>query len=712
VGAIPIDARDGATSEAPVLAREESDAGTSFPPAERATLRAVLDTLYPAVAHAPSDPAFYALSAESIGLDVAFTEIVGAHLPARRQRQIHRVLRTMGSRSLNLLLSGAPVRFSRLPPARRARFLRAWRDSRLPAKRAAYQSLKRLGHLLAYSVGVPPDGPNPAWPALDYPGEFPEPPAPVAASLLAPPPPGPGGEVEVAADACVIGAGAGGSVVARRLVEHGHAVVLLDAGPDPLAAPAVPRELTMQRRGFWDAGLLATEDLGIQLLAGTGIGGGTWVNWSTCLPPPPEILEEWEHDHGIPGLTGDGFRRDLDAVWRRLSVNDRESGRNGNNDALWRGCRALGYREGVDFAPILRNVVGCRDRCDFCGFGCPFGCKRSSPLAFLTGAGPGSLQTVADARVDRLEHEGGRAQAASGTVRTSDGNWHPLRVRARVFVAAAGAVGTPALLLRSSLGNGEVGRDLRLHPTSAVTGTFPEPILPWAGPPQTVVVTRFRRRTASGHGFWIEAAPAHPGLFALAAPWEDGAQHKRWMAESYARSTATIVLLRDRGAGRVAIDPRGDPVVRYRLGAADRTELALGLGEAARLLAAAGARRLVSVHARPLEVIARGDRLTPGEVEAFADEVARRGAAPNRLLVFSAHLMGGCAMRGPGRRAAVDPDGRLRGSENVFVADASVFPSAPGVNPMVTIEAMAYRTAGFVLRALEGGASSGSAAPA
>jgi len=169
------------------------------------------------------------------------------------------------------------------------------------------------------------------------------------------------------------------------------------------------------------------------------------------------------------------------------------------------------------------------------------------------------------------------------------------------------------------------------------------------------------------------------------------------MLQRYRRSTGTIVLLRERSRGRVGIDSRGGPRIEYALTPEDRQELQRGIQETGRVLAAAGAKSLVTLHSRPVEVRAAGDRLSEGEVQQYLDGVADRSLAPNRCMMFSAHLMGSCPMGADSRGSAVRPTGELWTAENLFVADASVFPTAPGVNPMITIMSMARRTSRSVI---------------
>lgn len=672
---------------------------SAFSPSLRVALRAAVDTLVPASAGEASAPGFFERSATQLGVDRAIEAVVDEHLGERARAEFVALLRTMERPAANLLLGEGAVRFSRLDPDARTRYLIGWRDSRLAAKRSGFQALKRLTCFLYYSMGSP-GRPNPNWEALGYSGALPEPapPDPVAPGLR---PWVPEGPTELTADVGVIGTGAGGSVAASELSRAGLKVVALDAGELWDRSRLVPNEAVMTATAFEGGGTLATDDLGVQLLAGRGAGGGTFVNWMTCMRPPRPVLREWEQVHGIPGLTGTEFHADIDRVWETLEATRDEGPGNANNEALRRGAEALGYREGADYLRVFRNAVDCRGRCDFCGFGCPYGAKRSTVRNYLPDAEAHGARLLFRTAVDELEIAAGRVRAVRATYRAHDGRRFPVRVRCRAVVVAAGALGTPALLLRSGVPGARIGRGLRLHPTTAVAGEFDQEIRPWAGPPQTIAVTRFLDLEGSGHGFWMEAAPAHPGLFALAMPWSDGVGHKRAMAQRYRRSTASIVLLRERSAGRVTLDADGRPRVAYRLLPEDQREMLRGIAETGRLLAAAGARGLSTLHADPMEVRGRDGRLGPAELREFAEGLRSRGAGPNRLVLFSAHLMGSCPMGADPRRAAVGPDGAVFGTEGLYVADGSVFPSAPAVNPMITIMAMARRTSRYVRSWLE-----------
>jgi choline dehydrogenase-like flavoprotein len=669
-----------------------------FSPRELETLHAIGDAIVPAIPSPGGSPEFYARKASDLGVDRHFLDVVRTQLGARQTAQIHQLLRTFDSPALNLFLDGRPARFTRMTADARAAYLGRWRDSRLAIKRSGFQTVKRLVCFLFYAVPGP-NGPNPNWADIGYPGTLPEPPTvqPTDTWIV---PMVPSADLELTSDVCVVGSGAGGSVAAAEIQQAGYSVVVLEGGELLVSDTVDASEFSMTGRAYEGGGTLATDDVSFQLLAGHGGGGGTFVNWMTCLRPPGPVLREWENAFGIEGLTGPEFTQDVDQVCRTLQVNEVESQRNPNNDALWRGARALGYREGLDYQTLSRNAVGCRQRCDFCGFGCSYACKRSTVLNYLPTAFHAGARFLFRTRADLIELDGGRVTAVRGHYVGPDGSRREVRVRCRLAIVAGGAVQTPTLLQRSGLRASPIGRGLRLHPTTAVAGEFAEEVRCWSGPPQTVAVTRFLDWEGSRHGFWMEAAPAHPGLFALATPWRDGRTHKEWMLQRYRRSTASIVLLRERSHGRVGLDSRGNTRIDYALTPDDRQELQRGIQETGRVLAAAGAKSLVTLHSLPAEVRATGDRLSERDVQAFFDQVAARSLAPNRCVMFSAHLMGSCPMGSDSRVSAVRPTGELWTAENLFVADASVFPTAPGVNPMITVMSMARRTSRSVIERL------------
>jgi len=666
--------------------------------AASAALTALVDTLLPAVAAEGGTPPYPAASAVGVDRDVA--EMVRG-LPSGEQREFATLLRAVESPFINLLLTGRPTRFTRLRPPEREAYLQSWAASRLAVKRQGFHAVKRLAASLYFSR--PTSGSShPLWERIHY--EPPSSPAGVPDPLAGLGPIVPESDVEENADVCVVGSGAGGSVVAARAAAAGYRVVVLETGSwfPGLGYPRGEREA--HDRLFLGRGILTTTDHAVGILAGAAVGGATVINWMTCLPPRPEARAEWARDGGMDGVDGPAFERAFSAISTRLNVSTLESEVNASNEVLRRGSLALGYRQGTDWEVIPRNAVGCRSRCGFCTFGCPYAARQSSLTTFLRDALAQGARLYASTAADTVEVVQGRAAGVRARYR-SDGRTRSVHVRARAVVVAAGALETPALLLRSGVRHPGVGVGFRIDPTTALAGEFPQPVRTWDGPHQTIGVYRFQTSDEGAHGPWIEVAPAHPGLAATALPWS-GAAEFRHLMERIEHVATPIVLVRDVGEGRVTIDADGRARPQYTLTSRDRRNLVRGVVETGRILRAAGATRILSLHTPSIEV---GDGLrtvSEADLDAFIHRVRSAGIRENSVALFSAHPMGSARAGTDPRRSAARPTGEVHGVDGLWIGDSSLLPSAPGANPMMSIMALAWRTSDHLLARLGGGPAS------
>jgi len=270
-----------------------------------------------------------------------------------------------------------------------------------------------------------------------------------------------------------------------------------------------------------------------------------------------------------------------------------------------------------------------------------------------------------------------------------------VRPGARTVIAAGSAVQTPALLLRSGIRFAGVGRGLHLDPTTALLGRFPDPIRMWSGPMQTIYVHRFQDSDEGHHGPWLESAPGHPGLSALAFPWSGGRSHKEGMRQ-LERAASTIVLVRDVAEGRVTADARGKPILTYTLTPRDRHNLTRGLQEAARIHRAAGARQIVTLHLKECAVGNGTDPIQDAEFDAFLERIDHLGIQENGVALFSAHPMGSARAGLDPKTSTAKPTGECHEVRDLWIGDGSLLPTAPGVNPMISIMALAARPAGFI----------------
>ncbi len=652
---------------------------------ERSTLEALCNAFLPSLPpESGDDPGLFAADAASRKVAQRIEDTLGVLGEGERGR-LRLFLKLLNQPLFIAFQSGRPSRFSALSPIDAARVLLSLGSSRIADLRSGFQAIRRLATFHYYSAytGLSPD---PVWSGIGYSASSNPPAARPALQLTRIT-----DDTTLDCDACVIGSGAGGGVAAAELAAAGMKVIVLEAASEWQSSEFDQREEFGTRELYLDRGTTATRDLSLSLLAGASLGGGTTVNWQTSLRTPDDVRAQWAASSGCEHFLSDSFTASLDAVCGRLSVSTAESTVNANNATLRDGCKALGY----EWSPIERNSIGCDvEQCGNCVYGCRHGGKQSTAVTYLADAqSSGNTQIIARCRANRLIIEKGRVNGVEATVTDEGGMIHSVRVRAATVVAACGSLHTPALLMRSGVRLPHLGKNLHLHPTTGMGATFSHRIAAWEGPPQTIVCNEFSSRR-DGYGFRIETAPAHPGLLALATPWTGARQHRRQMQTS-AHKALLIVLVRDGSTGRVLIDSRGRPLIDYKPGEGEKTMLREGMAQAARVFHAAGANGIQTLHTTPLsmgDVGGGGTRHFP-DIESLCAAIGRSPTGDNHLSLFSAHQMGTCRMGRDAESAVCNEMGEVFGVGGLFIADASAFPGSSGVNPMITIMALAHHTA-------------------
>jgi len=489
-------------------------------------------------------------------------------------------------------------------------------------------------------------------------------------------------DVDRTAEVCVVGSGAGGSVAAAVLAEAGREVVVLEEGGHHTKDEFDMQEGHCYPMLYQEQGRRATEDLSIHILQGRAVGGSTVVNWTSSFRTPEAVLDHWKVRHGV-SLDAQSLAPHFEAVEERLNIKPctLEDDVNPNNRVLWDGCAQLGWHKDL----LRRNVKGCF-RSGYCGMGCPVDAKQSMLVTYIPDAlrQPGTT-LYANCRVERVEASGAQVVALHASVVDLAGRRTGRRVivRPRLAILSAGALNTPALLLRSGLGNSGVGRRTFFHPTLATVALFDARIDPFYGPPQSVYSHEFSQR--EGMGFFMEAPPVHPMLAGMVMPGF-GRPHRE-VLRKLGHLNALIALIQDgftpheEGA---TVMPRGDGLaVSYHFTEPFWEAARAAMKATARIQLAAGAKEVYTLHSRPLRITREADLKR-------IDEVA---LGPNRVGVFTAHQMGGCAMGGDPERSVVDANLRHHRITNLYIVDGSVLPSSLGVNPQETIYALARRAA-------------------
>jgi choline dehydrogenase-like flavoprotein len=487
-------------------------------------------------------------------------------------------------------------------------------------------------------------------------------------------------------EVCVIGSGAGGAVTAQVLARAGHEVLVVEEGGHRTRADFNMREDVAFRTLYQDGGARATVDGAIALLQGRTVGGTTVVNWTTCFRTPATVLDHWRTNFGTDFTTAE-----LDPHWRaveeRLHVAEipiEESNR--NNRLLYDGLRAIG----LSAAPTRRNVKRCM-KSGYCGMGCPVDAKQSMLVTYLPDAVAAGAEVVYRLRVDRLETEAGRVARAHASVLGDDGRTPTGKrvvIEAKRFVVSAGALNSPALLLRSGLGGkgSPLGRRTFIHPVAGIAARYDEVIEPYYGAPQSVASHALAER-GDKVGVFLEAAPLHPVMAALASSGM-AQDHRSFMVE-LPRLAAHVVLVidgfhPDEPGGTVTVRDSGAPALDYPIVPRVWEGLREGVRTLVRANLAMGAKAVRTSHDPPVEITREADL---GRVDAAPWE-------PGRLALFSAHLMGGCTVAASADKGVVRP-GDLRHHQlaNLHVIDGSVFPTSLGVNPQLSIYGMAHLVA-------------------
>ncbi|MHA7664126.1 GMC family oxidoreductase N-terminal domain-containing protein [Mycolicibacterium sp. HS_4_1] len=477
------------------------------------------------------------------------------------------------------------------------------------------------------------------------------------------------------ADAVIVGSGAGGAMAARSLARAGLDTIVLEEGRRWTVGDFRTMHPMDRYAGLYRGGG-ATVALGrppVVLPIGRAVGGTTVVNSGTCYRPPMTVQERWRDRYGLGLASPERLGPFLDEVERTLQVHPVPlplMGRNGQ--LLLDGARALGWHAG----PITRNAPGCGACCQ-CALGCPRNAKFGVHLNALPQACAAGARIVSDARVERVLHERGRARGVRA--RRADGS--AFDVIAPIVIVAAGATETPGLLWRSDFrAHPHLGRNLALHPSAPLAGRFDDDIVAWRGVLQSAAVEELHET----HGVLIEATATPPGMGSMVFPGY-GRELLGWLDNAHKVATFGAMVA-DSGAGRVLRTKGGDTVLRYDITPSDAAKLVTAIEAMGRLMFAAGAAEvLTGIPGAP----------TVTTLEALQD--ALRHVDPKALHLAAFHPTGTAAAGSDEQRCPVDETGRLRGCHGVWVADASILPSCPEVNPQVSIMALALGVADEVI---------------
>lgn len=510
-------------------------------------------------------------------------------------------------------------------------------------------------------------------------------------------------------DAVVVGSGAGGGVAAAKLSKSGRRTLVIEKHGCYIEGNLSHFEDESLRTMYENNGLVFSRDGTVGILAGSSLGGGTTINWSASLQTPEHVRNEWTEEFGLKFCTTSEFQQDLDRACDRIGASTEKIEHNGPNSILMEGCKNLGY----PFRIVPQNTRGQVHNCGFCGTGCPTGTKQGTLKTYLADAAKAGAHFMLDSYVEKIiwDKEKRKAIGVLVSSKMPNGNSCIFRVNSKKVVVSCGSLHTPALLKRSGFKNKNIGSNLRLHPSIRVFGVYPDrKINGHIGPMLTTLCSVNEKSVVDGsnYGTAIEAPCFLPVQIAVGAPLPNSVLNvkknfygldavepallRSWML-MYPQMASIFALQRDKDSvGKVGIDSNGKPAITYQISQHDKISLSSGIEKSIEILVAAGAKKIFvsMLHAEYFDFGLDEPSVNNSRLRDFIKKVrSQLPSPPLNSLLFSAHQMGSCRMASDPRSGACNPDGKLWECDGIWICDASLFPTASGVNPMVTTLALA-----------------------
>ncbi|KAF7723651.1 hypothetical protein EC973_001793 [Apophysomyces ossiformis] len=637
----------------------------------------------PGGSHTPEQVHEFAqLSATSAQSAKHAIALIDQSVPVARRRELSILLSLLSTRAGTFALTGHFAEFKNLTRQEREAALLQLQNAFFPKFRLIFKALVSLACYPSYRAQA-----NPFYRAMNYPGDNdarseldlkPES-LPERLSMLSL------DEIKDGQrfDAIVVGSGAGGGVTAAELAKTGKSVIVIDKGTYYHESDFDPQESSAYGNLYEYGGFFTSSEAAISILAGSVFGGGTTVNWSASLKLQHFVREEWAKQ-GLTHFVSPQFARDLDRVYERIGASTAGIQHNKSNQVLVNGCTALGYH----ITDIPQNTGGKQHNCGFCFTGCRAGIKNGTMNTWLRDAKDYGAKFLDKTKVLRVLVEKGKAVGVECLVH----NQHRIKLFADIVVASGGSLQTPGLLLRSGLTNKNIGRNLRLHPVTLTFGYFDEDIDTYNGSIMTALSNVCENLDQGGYGAKLEIPSLPPSSYAASIPWRGAAHHKELMMR-YRKCAPILTLARDRDSvASVHYDENDNCVVNFSLSNFDRQSIIVGMEKSLNILVAAGAREVQTTQygVEPF-VFEPGEesRVDNPRYVQWLEKVIKHGLPQEAPGIFCAHQMGSCRMGVSPKSSVTKPTGETWEVKNLYVSDASLFPTASGVNPMVTIEALA-----------------------
>ncbi|NMM04760.1 GMC family oxidoreductase [Polaromonas sp.] len=507
---------------------------------------------------------------------------------------------------------------------------------------------------------------------------------------------------KIICDVAIIGSGAGAGITAELLAKAGLQVVMIEEGPLKSSSDFNQKESEAYPSLYQESAARKTQDQAINILQGRCVGGSTTVNWTSSFRTPAPTLQFWQDKFGLSAYGAEDLAPYFAQAEQRLNILPWLQVPNENNDLLRRGAAQLG----IATAEIPRNVKGCWDL-GSCGLGCPTNAKQSMLVTTIPAALEQGARLLTQTRAERFELANGRVTALicrvvelNGALAQSGRAQTAIKIIAKHYVLAGGAINSPAVLLRSGAPDphGQLGSRTFLHPVVMSSSVFAQKVEAWNGAPQSVYSDHFLQTQAIDGpiGYKLEAPPLHPVIFASTVP--GFGQGQADLLRSFPHNHTLLALLRDgfhaeAPGGQVKLRADDSAVLDYPLSDYVLDGARRALLSMMEIQFAAGARQVLPLH----------EMAVPHTSWAQARKALQALPMRPRLVkLVSAHVMGGCGLAGTERQGVTRPDGVHWQLENLSIHDGSLFPTSIGANPQLSVYGVVNRLAQGLAKKLGG----------
>lgn len=608
-------------------------------------------------------------------------------------RTLYVLMTVLSLRVLSPVLTGTTTLFPEMSNEQKRAVLLSWRDSPIEGKNKIFNIFLKL---TAGAFGF--NAPDLHLKAIDYPRrderqmlyegyqsnvfdyKFREPPISNGVELYMP-----------EFDVVIIGLGSGAGVAAHTLARDGHKCLVLEKGTYYDFSQTSFSDSDGYQALYENGPALPTENSQVAILAGSTFGGGLTVNWSACLKTPFKVRKEWYDDFGLDFVATELYDKDMDYVFKQMGASTEHITHSKSNQALIDGCTKLGYK----CKPIEQNNgVHENHDCGFCHLGCKWGVKQGSLGNWLRDAAEYGTEFMEQVRVDRILRN--KHNTAVGLECTNLRNNYKFTIKGpKKFIVSAGLLHTPVLLQKLGFRNKHIGANLKLHPITSLLVVWDERKTdPFHHSIMTSVCNEAEDLNGKYHGAKIETLVHTPAVEGGFIPWESSEQFRQDLLK-YQSTSAYILLDRDTSSGTVTFDKSKPNTLKidYVVNQFDRDAINTAILYTMDFAYIEGAIEII----HPFWKAGKFKSNKPKAQRALADadyQEYRQKCAGLKLLSYgvsygSAHQMSTCRMSGKGSKyGACDTNGRLFECDNVYVADASLMPTASGANPMVSTMAL------------------------